>query len=175
MIWADWFLLAALVVSILIGVIRGFTREVLGLVSWIVAIIASLLLAPSTVGWLEPHITTPSLRIAGSYALVFLAALLVGAIVTSVVSMLVRKSALSGVDRMVGGGFGLIRGVLIGVVAVWLVGLTPARQDPWWKESMFIPRLEWLAAGFRSVMPEKWRPYLTPSAEPVPVPTKEGI
>src|SRR5690349_9886503 len=129
MIWADWFLLAALVVSILIGVIRGSTREVLGLISWIIAIIASLLLAPSAVGWLEPHISTPSLRIAGAYALVFLAMLVIGATVTSVVSMLVRKSALSGVDRMVGGGFGLVRGVLIGVVAVWLVGLTPARQD----------------------------------------------
>ena len=41
MIWADWFLLAALVVSILIGVMRGFTREVLGLISWIVAIAAA--------------------------------------------------------------------------------------------------------------------------------------
>jgi membrane protein required for colicin V production len=175
MIWADWFLLAALVVSILIGVIRGFTREILGLISWIVAIIAALLFGPSTVGWLEPHIATPSLRIAGSYALVFLVALLVGAILTSVVSMLVRKSALSGVDRMVGGGFGLVRGLLVGGVMVWLVGLTPARQDPWWKESMFIPRLEWLAEGLRSLTPEKWRPYLTPSAVPAPAPAKEGI
>ena len=173
MIWADWFLLAVLVVSILIGVIRGFTREVLGLVSWVVAIVASLLLGPSAIGWLEPHITTPSLRIAGAYALVFLVALVLGAVVTSVVSLLVRKSALSGVDRMVGGGFGLLRGVLIGVVFVCLVGITPARQDPWWKESMFIPRLEWLADGFRSLLPEKWRPYLTPSAAAVPA--KEGI
>src|SRR5690349_18638794 len=121
MIWADWFLLAVLVVSILIGVIRGFTREVLGLVSWIVAIVASLWLGPSAIGWLEPHIATPSLRIAGAYALVFLVALLLGAVITSVVAMLVRKSALSGVDRMVGGGFGLIRGVLIGVLLVLLV------------------------------------------------------
>jgi membrane protein required for colicin V production len=175
MIWADWFLLAALVVSILIGIIRGFTREILGLISWIVALIAALLFGPSTVGWLEPHIATPSLRIAGSYALVFLVALLVGAILTSVASMLVRKSALSGVDRMVGGGFGLVRGVLIGGVMVWLVGLTPARQDPWWKESMFIPRLEWLADGLRAMTPEKLRPYLAPSAVPAPVPAKEGI
>ncbi len=172
MIWADWFLIAALVVSIVIGIIRGFTREILGLVSWIVAIVAALLLAPSAVDWLESYVSTPSLRIASSYALVFFVVLVLGAIVTSIVSMLVRKSALSGFDRMVGGGFGLIRGVLIAVVAVWLVGLTPARQDPWWKESMLIPRLEWLADGFRSLMPEKWQKYAAPAAAET---AKEGI
>ena len=174
MIWADWFLLAALVVSILIGVIRGFTREILGLISWVVAIIAALWLAPSTLGWLEPHVSTPSLRIAASYALVFFVVLVLGAIVTSIVSMLVRKSALSGFDRMVGGGFGLVRGVLIAVVLVWVIGLTPARQDPWWKESMLIPRLETLVEGLRGLLPEAWRKYATPAATAAPVP-KEGV
>ena len=172
MIWADWFVLAALVISIVIGILRGFTREVLGLVSWIVAIVAALLLAPSAVGWLESWVSTPSLRIAASYALVFFVVLVLGAIVTAVVSMLVRKSALSSFDRMVGGGFGLIRGVLITVVVVWLVGLTPARQDLWWKESVLIPRLEVLASGFLSVLPEKWRTYATPAAPEVP---KAGV
>src|SRR5687768_7429687 len=104
MIWADWFLLAALVVSVLIGVLRGFTREVLGLLSWILAVVAALLFAPHALVYLEPHIATPSIRIAASYAVVFFGVLVLGAIVTSIVSMLVRKSPLSGVDRMVGGG-----------------------------------------------------------------------
>lgn len=172
MIWADWFLLAALLVSILIGVARGFTREILGLISWIVAIVAALWLAPSTLGWLEPHVSTPSLRIAASYALVFFVVLVLGAIVTSVVSLLVRKSALSGFDRMVGGGFGLIRGLLIAVGLVWVIGLTPARRDPWWKESMLIPRLETLVDGLRGLLPEAWREYATPAAVPA---RKEGV
>lgn len=175
MIWADWVLLAALVASIVIGVLRGFTREFLGLISWIIAIAAALFLAPSTLGLLEPHIATPSLRIAASYALVFFAFLLIGAIATTVISTLVRKSAsLSAIDRMVGGGFGLIRGVLIGVLAVWMVGLTPARQDPWWKQSMLIPGCEWLAEGFRSILPEKWARYATPAADAAAA-AKEGL
>jgi membrane protein required for colicin V production len=166
MIWADWILLAALLVSIVIGIIRGFTREFFGLVSWIVAIAAALLLAPAAHGWLEPHIATPSLRIAASYAVVFFAFLVIGAIVTAVISSLVRKNAsLSAVDRSVGGGFGLIRGVLVGVVLVWLVGLTPARQDPWWGRSMLIPGYEWLANGFRGLLPEAWQRYATPAGD----------
>ena len=172
MTWADGFLLAALLISVVVGIIRGFTREILGLVSWVVAIAAALLLAPSAVGWLEPHVSTPSLRVAASYALVFFVALVIGAIVTTVASLMVRKSALSGLDRMVGGGFGLIRGVLVGVVAVWIVGMTPARQDPWWKESRLVPGYDWLAQGFGTFMPEKWRPG-APAAGPVALP-KEG-
>lgn len=175
MIWADWVLLAALLVSIGIGVLRGFTREFFGLVSWIVAIVAALFLAPATLGWLEPHIATPSLRIAASYALVFFGFLVLGSIVTAVVSALVRKNtSLSAVDRSVGGGFGLIRGVLVCVVLVWLVGLTPARQDPWWKESRLIPPFEWLADGFRSMLPEKWQRYATPAAEAAAA-AREGL
>lgn len=175
MTWADWILLAALLASIAIGIIRGFTREFFGLVSWVVAFIAAVFLAPVAYGWLEPHIATPSLRIAASYAVVFFAFLVLGAIVTAIISSLVRKNAsLSAVDRSVGGGFGLIRGVLIGVVLVWLVGLTPARQDPWWKESKLIPPLEWLADGFRSILPEKWQRYATPAAEAADT-VKEGL
>lgn len=163
MIWVDWCLLAAIAVSILIGVLRGFTREVLGLASWALAIAAALLLAPSAVVYLESHIETPSIRIASAYGLVFLAGLLVGAIVTAIGSMLVRKSPLSGVDRMVGGGFGMLRGVMMAAIVVALVGLTPARQDPWWKESVFIGQLEWLADGFRGLLPDDWQKRLNSS------------
>jgi membrane protein required for colicin V production len=172
MIWADWFLLAALVISVLIGVLRGFTREVLGLLSWILAVVAALLFAPHALVYLEPHIATPSIRIAASYAVVFFAVLVLGAIVTSIVSMLVRKSPLSGVDRMVGGGFGAVRGALIAVLLVWVVGLTPARQDPWWKQSMLIPTLDDLARSFDSLMPEHWQQQLAPLAEAA---QKEGV
>ena len=172
MIWVDWCLLAALAVSILIGVIRGFTREVLGLASWIMAIAAALLLAPAAAVYLEPHISVPSIRIASAYGLVFLAGLLLGAIVTSLVSLLVRKSPLSGVDRVVGGGFGVIRGVLVAVILVSLVGLTPARQDPWWRDSLFVGKLEWLADGFKQLMPADWQQRLKPTAEAL---KKEGL
>ena len=171
MIWADGFLLAALVISVLIGVFRGFTRELLGLVSWIVALAAALLLAPHAVPYLEPHVETPSLRIAAAYAAVFFGALLVGAIVTYVASTLVRKSPLSGVDRMVGAGFGLVRGVLIAVLLVWVVGMTPARKDPWWEQSTLIPPLDGLARGLQGLVPEDWQQQLGTGAAVA----KEGV
>lgn len=171
MIWIDWLLLAALVVSILIGVIRGFTREVLGLGTWILAIVASLLFGPAAALQLESQISIPSVRIAAGYGLVFFLGLLAGSIVTAIISKVVRHSPLSGVDRTIGGGFGAFRGVLLAVVVVWLVGLTPARQDPWWGESLFVGKLEWLADGFRRMMPQDWEEKLKPTA----VVKREGV
>ena len=170
MIWVDWILVSALLISILIGVIRGFTREILGLASWIVAIAAALLLAPHVAPMLEGKISVPSLRIAGAYALVFVAGLVIGAIITAVITSLVRKSPLSGVDRMVGGGFGALRGVLIAVMMVWLVGMTPARQDPWWNQSLLVGKLEWLAGAFDKLVPADWAKELKPTAV-----VKEGV
>ncbi|HUR40851.1 MAG TPA: CvpA family protein [Verrucomicrobiae bacterium] len=170
--WADWFLIAALVISILIGVLRGFTREVLGLASWILAIIAALLLAPTAATYLEPHIDTPSMRIVASYAVVFFGALVLGAVITALVSLLVRKSVLSGVDRAIGAGFGAARGVLVAVLLVWMVGMTPARQDPWWGESALIPPLARLASGFERWMPQAWRERVAPAAATI---AKEGV
>lgn len=165
MIWVDWVLIAVLAISVLIGILRGFTREVLGLATWILAIAAALLLAPYAARLLEPHISVPSIRAASAHGLVFLAGLLLGSIVTGVVSLLVRKSPLSSVDRTVGGGFGLVRGLLLAVVAVWLMGLTPARQDPWWRDSLFIGKLESLAAGLYKLMPGDWQSRLKSTAE----------
>lgn len=163
MIWVDWALLGALAISILIGIFRGFTREVLGLASWILAIVAALLFAPSTAVYLEPHISVPSIRIATAYGLVFLSGLVLGAIITAIISALVRKSPLSGIDRSIGAGFGLLRGVLLLVVVVWLVGLTPARQDPWWNDSLLIGKLEWLAKGLNQFVPDDWQDRLKPA------------
>ena len=133
MIWADWLLLAALLVSIVIGVLRGFTREFFGLVSWVVAIVGAVFLAPTAYGWLESAVSTPSLRIAASYASVFFGFLVVGAIVTAVVSSLVQKSGLTGVDRTIGGGFGLIRGVLITMPPSSRHAVAGCDRDPLWR------------------------------------------
>lgn len=170
MIWVDWILVATLLVSILIGVLRGFTREILGLATWLAALAGALILAPHVVPLLEDRISVPSLRIPAAYGLVFLALMVVGSVVTYVIAGLVRKSVLSGVDRMAGGGFGALRGVLIAVMMVWLVGMTPARQDPWWKESMLVGPLAGLSGLLDKVMPEGW----SPRAKPAQV-VKEGV
>jgi membrane protein required for colicin V production len=157
MIWVDWVLLAVLTVSIVMGIFRGFTREILGLASWVLAIIAALALAPFVDDLLTNKIPTPSLRSAAAHGLVFFAGLIVGALITAAIVALVRKSPLSSVDRAIGGGFGLARGVLIALICTYLVGMTPARQDKWWSDSMFVGQLDRLASSLTHLLPDSWR------------------
>lgn len=156
MIWVDWVLAAALAVSILVGIWRGFTREMLGLASWLLSIAAALWFAPILAPLLQNQIATPSIRLATAYGLIFVGGLVVGALLTALVSALVRKSPLSGVDRMVGAGFGLLRGLLLATALVWVVGQTPARSDPWWQQSTLIGPLQAAARAFGHVVPDGW-------------------
>jgi membrane protein required for colicin V production len=157
MIWVDWVLIAVLTVSIVMGIFRGFTREILGLASWVLAIVAALVLAPFMDDLLTARIPTASLRSAAAHGLVFFGGLIVGALITAAIVAAVRKSPLSTVDRAVGGGFGLLRGVLIALVCVYLVGMTPARNDKWWSDSMFVVQLDRLAGSMTRLIPDSWR------------------
>ena len=150
---ADLSILAIVLLSVAIGVVRGFLVEALSLAAWIVAVIAATMLGPSLAGLFEGRVDTPSIRIALGYGIVFLATLMVGALVTWAVRRLVEESGLSGTDRMLGLVFGLVRGVIVIVVLVLLSGLTPFPRDPWWRESRALPSFQLLARDFLPLLP----------------------
>ncbi len=136
--WVDWVLLAALAVSVVVGMVRGFIFECLSLAGWVVAWFAAQWAAPL----LAPHL--PSLQIAppGSpaqmgvaFGLSFLAALVLWTLLSKLVRMLVHATPLSFPDRVLGGGFGVLRGALLLLAVASVVALTPAAQSPAWQGS----------------------------------------
>jgi membrane protein required for colicin V production len=156
MIWVGCAFIGIVLFSILVGVLRGFVREALSLASWVLAFVLSLRYAPMVADALQSSIQTPSVRTVAAYAVVFLAVLLVGALLTWAITTLVKSAGLGGVDRMLGAGLGLIRGVLISIVVVMLVANSAAKDESWWHRSLFVPRLEPLAADLQGLIPENW-------------------
>lgn len=137
--WADLMILAIILLSGLLSIQRGFMREALSLVTWVAAFIIARLFTPSLSLMLTEYIATPSLRIASAFILLFIATLLVGALLSRVMVMLVTATGLTATDRILGMGFGLARGAVVVVVLVALLGGTPAVQDQWWQQSQLIP------------------------------------
>ena len=86
--------------------------------------------------------------------MLFVATLIVGAMINHLVGELVRLTGLSGTDRLFGMIFGLARGLMILVVVVALTKLTPLTEDKWWKESIIIPELLKLERRSREVFSE---------------------
>jgi membrane protein required for colicin V production len=153
LIWVDYGIIGVLCLSMLISVVRGFVRECLSLIVWIVAVAVALLFSDSTAVFLTSYVTVPSVRLILAFAGLFLITLVLGGLVNYLVGTLVEKTGLSGTDRVIGIVFGLLRGIAVVTVLVLLAGLTPLPADPWWSQSILMPRFVDLASLVIDWMP----------------------
>lgn len=149
----DYAIIAVLVLSILISVLRGAVRELMSLASWLIAVWLAVRFAPQAATFLPESLSNVSLRLAAGFAMVFFGALLILALLTLLVAGLLRKSPLSGVDRLLGAVFGLVRALVILVAATLVVGMTTLPRERLWTQSRLVVPLQTLAMAVRSHLP----------------------
>lgn len=136
----DYVIVGIIAISALIGLSRGFVREVLSLAIWGIAVILAVGFADSVAASLPKRVDGDSLRYVTAFALVFVGTLVVGALLQWIVTHLVQTTGLSGTDRLLGLLFGGLRGAVVCIVAV--IALRPfAAEQPWWHSSRGIPML----------------------------------
>ena len=136
--WLDWALLAVLTLSVAVGLVRGFVFECLSLAGWVAAWFAAQWAAPV----LAPYLPALSMGSRGSaltlglaFALAFIAALVLWSLLARLIRMLIHATPLSLPDRLLGAGFGLLRGTVLLLVVATVVALTPASQSQGWRTS----------------------------------------
>ena len=137
---ADIVILGVVLLSALIGLVRGLLKEVLSLATWTAAIGLALYFAPEASVYLAGVISDEVIRLVAAFAGIFLGALIVGGLVQWLIGALVKGTGLTGTDRFLGFVFGSARGVL-----VCLVGLIAirsfAQSADWWQASLLVPEL----------------------------------
>ncbi|MDC6625715.1 CvpA family protein, partial [Leclercia adecarboxylata] len=121
--WVDWAIVAIVAISALISLSRGFVKEALSLLTWIIAGVVAWMFGGSLSVYLAGYIETPSARVIAGCAIMFIATLLVGAMVNYLIGELIRVTGIEGTDRFLGMAFGAARGALLVVVAVGLLSL----------------------------------------------------
>jgi membrane protein required for colicin V production len=151
--WVDIAIAAVLLVSMLAGLWRGLLFEVLSLMGWVVAYFLSQWLAPSIAHWVPLGTAGSGLNQVASLVVAFLLILIVWGLCARLVRMLVQASPLSGLDRLMGAGFGLVRGVFISLLAVLLLGMTPFVHSAQWQESELVPWMQVALQGLKPVLP----------------------
>jgi len=148
--WIDIAFFAFLALSMLVGLWRGFVFELLSLAGWFAAYFAARYGTP----WLQPMIPIgepgSGLNYGVSFACVFLGALVVWSIGSRIMRALVRATPLSPIDRLLGAGFGLVRGLAVLLIAVVLVGVSPWGKAPMWRQSTAVA---WLNAVVHELKP----------------------
>ena len=153
MSWLDLVILGIIVLSALISLVRGFVKESISLISWIVAgVLAFRYFVPMS-ELLEPYLAAPTIRSVTAFGILFVSTLIVGAIVNFIMSQLVSKTGLSGTDKALGVIFGGARGVLIVAMTVLLASLTPMPEAQWWQDSATVGFFQQLAEWIKSVIP----------------------
>lgn len=131
----DWIFVAGLLASVGLGVWRGFVYEVLSVLNWLLAFVLAQWLG-ADVGRLLPIDTTSEtlVRIAG-FVLVFVVSVFMGGLLVWGLPKLIEQAGLRPVDRVLGGVFGLIRGVILLLALTVLVLMTPFKSQAWWREA----------------------------------------
>ena len=149
MIWVDIVIPGIIAISALFSLMRGFVREALSLIGWLAAFWIALTFAKSLADLFLSGITLPSVRMVVAFTILFVVTLVLTALINHLAGQLVKRTGLTGTDRMIGMVFGVARGVVVVAAMVFLAGLTTLPQDPWWQESLLIGVFQELATWLR--------------------------
>ena len=154
MAWLDYAVLGVFAVSLALGAWRGLVREVVSILGWVIAFLAANLLAGPLGPVMPQAIPSPELRLAAAYVAVIAVSLILTSLAGLLLSKVVQAVGLGGVDRVLGAGFGMLRGLLIVLAAALVAGLTSAPRQPWWRDSLSGPLLAQAVGTLKPLLPQ---------------------
>ncbi|ACM36073.1 MULTISPECIES: CvpA family protein [Rhizobium/Agrobacterium group] len=158
----DGIVIGVVLFSAVLAMIRGFSREILSIASWVGAIAAAYYLYPFILPYVKNYTNDQRIAVAASAGGVFLLALILISFITSRIADFIIDSRIGALDRTLGFLFGAARGILLLVVAVafwnWLID---AKQRPdWVNNAKSKPFLDALVVKLEAVLPDDIEPQL---------------
>ena len=175
--WADYAIIAIIVISTLISLVRGFIKEAMSLLIWVIAFWVAFRFGPGFSNVFQDKINDSSVRLMVAFGILFFVTLLIGAVANFLICHAVSSTKLTHVDRFFGVIFGALRGLLIVTLLILLASFTSYPEKSWWTTSILIPHFEKLAQWIQSLLPHYIATFFSsggaalpqpPSAPPVP-------
>ncbi|HVT62855.1 MAG TPA: CvpA family protein [Legionellaceae bacterium] len=146
--WMDYVIVGIIAISVLTGLIRGFVKEIIALSVWIVAVWLSFVYAKPLAHWLNTYIQDKSAQVVLAYVLIIVGTLIVGGILNTIISFMMHRSGLSGTDRLLGLGFGFLRGIFVVGLIMIVIKISAMPEEDYQKKSLlyahFNPLVNWL-------------------------------
>jgi membrane protein required for colicin V production len=144
----DWSIVALVSLSFLLGVLRGFVREVISIVGWVAGAYLAVRFSSELGAQIPLDIEWPIVKTLLAGVLIVVTCVFVAALVGWIARRLLVAAKLSIADRTLGGVFGLARGALIIAILVFFARDTQVARQPFWRHSLVLPQIE---AGVRFV------------------------
>ena len=151
----DGILIGFTLVSAMLAMVRGFSREVLSIASWVAAAAAAFFFYPILLPYVQPHIDNEQLAMAAAAGIIFIIALIVITVLTMKIADFIIDSRVGALDRTLGFLYGAARGILVVAVGLlffnWLAG---DNQPGWVTEAKSKPLLDTIGEKIQGVLPD---------------------
>lgn len=151
----DGILVGFTLVSAMLAMVRGLSREVLSIISWVAAAAAAYFFYKPVLPYVQPYIDSDKIAMGASAAIVFVVALIVVTVITMKIADWIIDSRVGALDRTLGFLYGAARGVLVVAVGLmffnWLAG---DKAPAWITGAKSRPLLEQIGGYIESVLPE---------------------
>lgn len=133
--WVDICIAAFLLLSIVIGLARGFVFEVLSLIGWFAAWFAAVWFEPLLLPLIHAGPPGAALNHWIAFGGIFIVALIVWGLGAKLIRSMIRATPLSGIDRLLGAGFGIVRGLAVLLLLATVISISPLGQSAAWRQS----------------------------------------
>ena len=153
----DWLAAVVVLMSVLVGLYRGFGREALALIGWIAAFVLANVLAEPLANALRAISDSETVRYLAGWILVFIGVLAIFKILAGLFAQQMRQPGLNIGNRLLGGVFGLSRGLVIMLALTFVLrSVVPSSQDDLLDDAEITPLLktlaEWLGENMETVL-----------------------
>jgi membrane protein required for colicin V production len=126
--------------SVVGGFMAGFARAGVGFLAAVAGVLFGFWFYGIPAAWIRRYVDSPTLSNLAGFLVVFLACVLLGALIGKLLAKLLKWTGLSWLDRLMGAGFGLVRGAVAAVALVSvLMAFTPKPVPNWMTGSLVLP------------------------------------
>jgi membrane protein required for colicin V production len=144
MTWVDWTIISVLVASIGLSLWRGFTREALSLLGWILGFVIASRYSPSLAVYFSGLVSSAVISQVLAFLTVMALCLIVAALIARLMKSLLAAVGLSFFDRVLGSVFGFVRGIVILLIASYALTLLMPQSQQAMQNSVLVPYLDTL-------------------------------
>lgn len=156
--WLDFILGGLFISSVVSGLLRGFSRTIVGFATSVVAVLASIWFYSSVAVYIGPYVAYPALANFAGFTLIFLTITLVGATISALLARVIKFAGLRWLDRLIGGGLGAVRASIIAAaIVLGLCAFTRNPPPPAVAQSRFAPYAIEVANVIKSLAPKELR------------------
>lgn len=152
----DGLVIVVILFSAFLAMVRGFSREVLSLASWIIAALAAIFLYKNILPFVETYLSNKTVALIASLAIIFIVVFIIISVITMKIADVIIDSRIGVLDRTIGFIFGVVRGLFIMVIAVLLINqlIKPDEQAPWLKDAKSKPMFDSLSTKIWDLLPK---------------------